>query len=154
MTKYIYSDENITLAVKASTSMAQVMRQLGMKLTGGSQAHLTRRVRALELDTSHFLGAGWSKGQPARNRLTTTEILVILPQGSRRPKTHQLKRAMLDSGLTYCCSECKLEEWMGQPINLDIDHIDGDWLNNLLENLRFRCPNCHRQTDTFGNKKR
>ena len=34
------------------------------------------------------------------------------------------------------------------PLRLDIDHKDGDPLNNKLDNLQFICPNCHRQKTT------
>jgi len=37
-------------------------------------------------------------------------------------------------------------------LTLDIDHINGDWSDCKLNNLRFLCPNCHRQTDTFAGK--
>ena len=36
---------------------------------------------------------------------------------------------------------------------MHIDHIDGDFANNEKENLRFLCPNCHSQTETFGSKR-
>ena len=32
---------------------------------------------------------------------------------------------------------------------LQVDHIDGNYLNNLKDNLRFLCPNCHSQTSTW-----
>lgn len=51
------------------------------------------------------------------------------------------------------CSECKNTTWMGKSIPLDLDHIDGDPTNNSIENLRYLCPNCHRQTETWGMKK-
>jgi len=47
------------------------------------------------------------------------------------------------------CSVCRIDSWMDRPINLEIDHIDGDPFNNVPENLRLICPNCHSQTPSF-----
>lgn len=52
----------------------------------------------------------------------------------------------------YACSECGIDEWMGQPITLELDHIDGDAGNNLPSNLRLLCPNCHACTPTWKNR--
>jgi 5-methylcytosine-specific restriction endonuclease McrA len=42
----------------------------------------------------------------------------------------------------HCCAACGfVAEWAGQ---LDMDHIDGDRLNNVEENLQTLCANCHR----------
>jgi len=54
----------------------------------------------------------------------------------------------------YKCSNCGLENWLGKTLSLDLDHIDGNNKNNKPDNLRLLCPNCHRQTPTWGNKKR
>jgi protein-arginine kinase activator protein McsA len=43
-------------------------------------------------------------------------------------------------------------EWNGQPLRLQIDHINGNPVDNRQENLRFLCPNCHSQTINFGTK--
>lgn len=50
------------------------------------------------------------------------------------------------------CSSCKLTEWQGQPIPLDLDHIDGNPNNNNLSNLRILCPTCHSYTDNYCSK--
>lgn len=149
-----YSDEQIAAAVAESFSVMEVMRKIGMRVAGGSHSHLTRRIRNLGLDTSHFLGQAHNRGKPARNKLVPEEVLLRLPEDAPRPKHVQLRNAMIASGLTYCCSQCKIEKWNGKIITFHVDHINGDWLDNRLENLRFLCPNCHSQTETFGFKKR
>ena len=52
----------------------------------------------------------------------------------------------------YKCSVCKIDNWCGQLINLEIDHTDGDPYNNHHSNLRLICPNCHSQTNSFKNR--
>jgi predicted HNH restriction endonuclease len=44
---------------------------------------------------------------------------------------------------------CGLSEWMDKRIPLEIDHIDGNSDNNVEQNLRLICPNCHAQTETY-----
>lgn len=50
------------------------------------------------------------------------------------------------------CECCKNTEWLGQPINLQVHHIDGDRTNNELSNLQLLCLNCHSYTNNFGSK--
>ena len=49
----------------------------------------------------------------------------------------------------YKCFECGIKDWNNKPIVLELEHIDGNNRNNMPENLKLLCPNCHSQTDTF-----
>jgi len=55
-------------------------------------------------------------------------------------------------GRDYKCALCGIQRWREEYLTLDLDHIDGNSSNNELDNLRFLCPNCHSQTDTFRGK--
>ena len=50
------------------------------------------------------------------------------------------------------CSQCGWAEVNPASGNvpIEVDHIDGDWRNNVEENLRLLCPNCHSLTITYG----
>jgi hypothetical protein len=62
-----------------------------------------------------------------------------------------LKKYLLETRENQC-SSCSLSEWMGQPLTMDMDHIDGNSSNNTLENVRLLCPNCHSLTPTYKAK--
>lgn len=52
------------------------------------------------------------------------------------------------------CVSCGISEWNGTTITLEVDHIDGNWSNNNIDNLRSLCPNCHSQTETYKARNR
>jgi Zn finger protein HypA/HybF involved in hydrogenase expression len=60
-----------------------------------------------------------------------------------------LLRHYLIDERSHRCEVCGITEWMGKSAPLELDHKDGDSLNNTLENLRLICPNCHAQTETY-----
>lgn len=85
-----------------------------------------------------------------RPRLEPIEDL--LATGRRRNRHHVKTRLMLAGLKEPQCEACGLTEWNGRPVALELHHINGDGLDNRLENLAILCPNCHSQTDTWGGK--
>jgi 5-methylcytosine-specific restriction endonuclease McrA len=49
----------------------------------------------------------------------------------------------------YKCNRCSLNEWLGQPLVLELEHKDGNNKNNSRDNLEGLCPNCHSLTSTW-----
>ena len=50
------------------------------------------------------------------------------------------------------CLLCGINKWNFLPLKLQLDHIDGNNYNEVRENLRYICPNCHSQTETYCGK--
>ncbi len=150
-----YTRELLEEAVKHSNSVAGVMRYLGLSELGGNHSHVSRRLKTYEIDTSHFRGQAHNKGKISPRKKSWQQILYLGKPTDSRVRTPQLKRAVLEYGFIEKCSECQIgTTWNSKPIVLHIDHINGLWYDNRIENLRFLCPNCHSQTDTYCRPKR
>lgn len=77
----------------------------------------------------------------------------VVVSKSRTPSDRLRKIMVKDMGIKHECSLCGISNWIGIEITLHVDHISGDCYDDSPENLRFLCPNCHSQTETFGRGK-
>jgi 5-methylcytosine-specific restriction endonuclease McrA len=76
----------------------------------------------------------------------------VFARNTHRNRGH-LKERLLQAGLKDgTCERCGIAEWRDQAISLALHHINGDRLDNRIENLELLCPNCHSQTDTFSGR--
>ncbi|MFG2909307.1 HNH endonuclease signature motif containing protein [Kitasatospora sp. NPDC048286] len=149
-----YTKELLEEAVAASQSVAGVIRYLNRPQAGGTQAHVGRRIKALGIDTSHFTGQSHRRGKPSPRRLPPGEILVQRPAGAKRLPGFRIRRALAELGRAEECQGCGTgPEWRGQPMTLEVDHVNGDWSDNRPDNLRLLCPNCHSVTPTYCRRK-
>ncbi|AHD19228.1 HNH endonuclease [Rhodococcus pyridinivorans SB3094] len=148
-----YTEEMLQEAVRNCINFAEVMRYFGLEPNGGHHTHLSRRIRALGIDTSHFTGRPRTTERRPYVRHEWQDLLIEKQRGSRRTKPDQLRRALVEYGRPYRCSRCGTEpEWNGRPLTLHVDHIDGNPNDSRPENLRFLCPNCHSQTPTWAGR--
>jgi hypothetical protein len=147
-----YSKQLLELIVKNSSSVAEVLRKLGLRQSGGNHSHITRRIKFYELDISHFIDPKTNL-KHGNNKLPSNQILVNDRLNGRRDAASRLRRALLEAGIEHKCAVCGLLPfWNDKYLQLQVDHINGIITDNRIENLRFICGNCHLQTETFGFK--
>ena len=134
--------------------MAAVIRELGLQLAGGTYTSLHFHILRLGISTDHHTGKGWARGSVGvtSHPLPLNEVLV---ENSSFQSAGKLRKRLIREGLKEPrCETCGLDNWLGRPLALELDHINGERTDNRLENLRILCPNCHSQTDTWCASKR
>lgn len=145
-----WSDHDFRAAVAESKNIREALKRLNVQGRGDNYKAFHKHVRRLGLDTSHFVGSGHLRGQPRLNLASRRPLDAILVENSEYENTKRLSQRLLREGvLERLCYECGLAEWRGQPVPLELDHVNGDRRDNRRENLRFLCPNCHALTPTF-----
>jgi hypothetical protein len=146
-----YTETELKIAIATSCSYRQVLLKIGLKPAGGNYDSLKKRITALNLDVSHFTHQGWSKDQKLGSRRDISDHLT-----NQCPiQSYKLKLKLLRAGIKqHRCEGCHLTEWLGKPIPLELDHINGNNQDNSLSNLRLLCPNCHCFTPTYRGKKK
>jgi len=146
-----YNEHALRGAAAASTSIRQVLACLGLREAGGNYTSIKRAIAHFDIDTSHFTGKAHNRGKSFGPKRPLDDYLP----GACLVTTHRLKQRLISEGrLEALCVSGGLEAWLGRPIPLELDHIDGNRSNCALTNLRLLCPNCHALTGTYRGKNR
>jgi hypothetical protein len=154
MNKKRWTEEELKVAVKKSTSVRQVLMKIGLKLAGGNYAQIKKYIKIYKIDNKHFTGIGWSKGLRGIGtpRIDLKDILVK----ESNFQSYKLRNRLFKEGFKQKrCEECG---WCKQSpdgrLPLELDHINGNSTDNRLENLRVLCPNCHSLKPTHRGRNR
>lgn len=140
---YSVSDEDFKLVVANSNTITDILWKLGYSKSSG-----TGNARNLIKKRIAELGITFQSQAVKSSRMSDESFYV---KGTYRSNLRV--RVLQDGFLEYKCSECGITStWNGKPLTLQLDHVDGDATNNEKPNLRWLCPNCHTQTETYGSK--
>ena len=136
--------------INSQSSYVDVLRVLGMGVN--NYKTLMNRIDKDNLDST-TLSQNRKKIVITRKKRTIAEIAK---KDTCIKSMRSFKKRLIDEGhIPFICSKCDNKgEWMGKKLVLQLEHIDGNKMNNDLSNLTFLCPNCHSQTSTFAGKNR
>lgn len=138
-----FTPEELEQIVKESYSYREVLKKLGYATGGGNNNKtLKNRLEKYNISTEHF------------HTIKSVERNVdnVFCENSTASQATLRRWFVKGDYIPYSCSICGISEWQGKKLALQLDHINGNNRDDRIENLRWLCPNCHSQTETFCGK--
>jgi 5-methylcytosine-specific restriction endonuclease McrA len=153
----IWNLDKITLQelLNNSSSIVDVLKKLGYNGYNGNYKTLLKRIKFDNLCLKQLrINSKEARSKFCKEKLgKTIPNELVFCKDSQYNSNKGLKNKLLKLNFNYKCDICKNDgAWNNKPISLQLDHINGISNDNRLENLRFLCPNCHSQTNTFSGK--
>ena len=146
---FLIPEQKFVQIIQESNSYADCVRKIGLSTNGSNATNqIKKRCEELELSTDHF------NSTANANNSVRQKLENILIENSTYANISRLKERLLkEEKLEYKCAICgNTGEWNGKKLTLQLDHINGKHNDHRLKNLRFLCPNCHSQTETFSGR--
>ena len=154
---YQFTPSELQQLLDESNSYSDVLRKVGMNPKGSNTDTLKKIITEYNLNTDKMNANRkklYQKNAILTHQKNTIPLvdIIIYNKYPNYNSSKLLKRLVKEGYKEYKCEKCGINEWMGQPISLQLHHKDGNHCNNLINNLCFLCPNCHSQTDNYSGK--
>lgn len=149
--------ENLKNVISQSRTYSEVLKRLGIRAAGGNFNTLKKYIKKYEIDITHFEAhtVRNEKLSDFRNKFIKKNIQDYLIEGSDYNRGHLKERLYSEKIKERSCEICgQGEEWNGKKMSLILDHINGVWNDNRIENLRIVCPNCNATLETHCGKQK
>ena len=118
-----------------------ILSKFGLLNSGCYHNYVKKRILELGLSVEKFHVSNHTK----HNKIDISLVFVKNSTIHRSVVKKRFKKLV-----PYTCSICSQNDtWKDKNLVLVLDHINGINNDNRVENLRFLCPNCNSQTDTF-----
>ena len=146
-------DEFVLLVQNATDGVKGILATFSLLNKGGN--YRTLRARAVEegLDWDGLAEQWHKKALDRVHNWIKKPLQSLLVENSSYNRGHLKKRLLKAGLLEEKCSRCgQGAEWMGEPLSLILDHINGVGNDNRIKNLRMLCPQCNSQMPTFAGR--
>lgn len=151
---WLIGKDELKTIVEKSKTIAEIMISLGFSANkGGSYKGLKKRMELDGIDYSHIPLGRHSNKNRVFGGVKAVDLESVLVEHSTYSRG-ELKRRLIKNGmLNNVCYRCGQGPfWNEEKLVLVLDHINGTFDDNRIENLRLLCPNCNSQTTTFSGR--
>lgn len=142
--KWKYSKEELEFATVNSFSVSGVMRELKMNTTSSSSmTRLSKKIKELNIDTSHFTGQLWSKGKSLGSIIKPDDVNHMCQTCLRTFTKKKLVISNVNGSIIIICRPCRKDR---TKYSLElVQYLTAKCIdcNSEITCGAFRCSSCY-----------